>query len=60
MYGIIRRLQHIRISSLVNDLQAVCATDLTNFIVGYPPLHYYAMLRYVPWDNWLEKSRNHE
>ena len=22
-------------------------------IVGYPPLHYSAMLRYVPWDNRL-------
>jgi len=25
-----------------------------------PPLHYFAMLRYVPWDNWLGKSRSHE
>jgi len=26
----------------------------------YPPLHYSAMLRYIPWDNWLGKSRSHE
>jgi len=30
------------------------------FIVGDPSLHYSAMLRYVPWDNELEKSRSHE
>jgi len=29
-------------------------------IVGYPQLHYSAMLRYVLWDNRLEKSRSHE
>jgi len=30
-------------------------------IVGYPPLHYSAMLRYVLWAIWLiEKYRYHE
>jgi len=29
-------------------------------IVGYPLLHYSAMLHYVPWDNWLGKSRSHK
>jgi len=29
-------------------------------IIGYPRLHYSAMLRYVPWENWLGKSRSHE
>ena len=31
-----------------------------SFIVGYPPLYYSAMQHYVPWDNWLGKSRSHE
>ena len=29
-------------------------------IVGYPTIHYSAMLRYVPWAIWLGKSLNHE
>jgi len=24
------------------------------------PLHYSAILRYIPWDNWLGKSCSHE
>jgi len=28
-------------------------------IVGYPMIHYSAMLPYVPWAIWLGKSRNH-
>jgi len=24
------------------------------------PLHYFAILRYIPWDNWLGKPCSHE
>ena len=30
------------------------------FIVGYPTIHYSAMLRYVPWAIWFGKCRYHE
>ena len=49
--------KQVACSSIPKQLAAYqYPADISQNIVGYPPLHYSAMLRYVPWDNWLGKS----
>ena len=60
--------KHHKVAELFLPLQTTHVTEhfndflfyLSLRIVSYPPLYYYAMLRYVLWDNWLVKSRSRE
>jgi len=50
----------MHIFSLVMQSYIVIKASPHICIVGYPKIHYSAILRYVPWAIWLGISRNDE